>query len=372
MTESNAWLSAGTDSILNSLSDGVYITGRDRTILFWNDAAEKLTGWKRSEVCGRSCFDKILAHEDKSGLSLCGEDNCPLHRAIASGQSSRCPVIVFGHTSEGSLIPLQVSVAPIRDDKGNILGGIEVFRDLSAMMKDLETATLIQRQSMTRELPIDERIIFAAHNEPYDIVGGDFFRVERLDENSFVIFIADVMGHGVASALYSMQLHSLWENNRSILGHTARVLQNMNKQLSVLTGENEYFATALHGVLDVDRRALQFCCAGQSGPLILRNGESFFTETSGIPLGFLPDAEYEVHNIPINKGDRILFYTDGATEYLGNEGEKYDSSIFESLAMETRDLPPAATLPTIRNGLLSRTGRIQLSDDLTLIAADLL
>ena len=63
-----------TPALLNSLADGAYITDVDRKILFWNHAAERITGWPAQEVVGRTCHDNLLVHEDKDGHPLCGKE----------------------------------------------------------------------------------------------------------------------------------------------------------------------------------------------------------------------------------------------------------------------------------------------------------
>ncbi|MFH1242733.1 MAG: PAS domain-containing protein, partial [Pseudomonadota bacterium] len=110
--------------ILDSLNDGVYVTNPERKISYWNRAAERITGWPASEVVGRGCSDNILCHIDKDGHILCGQEFCPLHRSITTGVSSTVPITVFAQAKDGSRIPTQVSVAPIRDDSDNIIGGV--------------------------------------------------------------------------------------------------------------------------------------------------------------------------------------------------------------------------------------------------------
>lgn len=76
------------EELLNNLLEGAYIVDAQRCILFWNAAAEKLTGFKAEEVTGRFCHDDILDHRNEQGRKLCtGEDLCPLLRALQTGQA---------------------------------------------------------------------------------------------------------------------------------------------------------------------------------------------------------------------------------------------------------------------------------------------
>ena len=114
------------DSLLE-LDDSLVLglTGRwrvrhrlDRKIIYWNKAAERITGWGRADIIGRHCFDDILCHVDKDAHQLCGQEHCPLHRSIITGVGSECP-LVFAKRKDGQRVPVQVTVAPIRNaDRG--------------------------------------------------------------------------------------------------------------------------------------------------------------------------------------------------------------------------------------------------------------
>ncbi|MFN4216217.1 MAG: diguanylate cyclase [Brevinematales bacterium] len=91
--------------LLNHLTEGVYILDKNRTILFWNAAAEKITGFTGEEVIGKSCQDNILRHVDESGTSLC-ERECPMIQ-ILQGK----PLIeanVFLHHKQGYRLPVHI------------------------------------------------------------------------------------------------------------------------------------------------------------------------------------------------------------------------------------------------------------------------
>ena len=103
---------AGFDAsrLLNLLADGAYITDSDRKIVYWNRAAEKISGWKAEEVVGRKCRDNILVHVDKDGHELCGQEHCPLHRSILTGKPSAEPMLVFAQHPTNGLVPVEVTV----------------------------------------------------------------------------------------------------------------------------------------------------------------------------------------------------------------------------------------------------------------------
>ncbi len=112
-------------SILNSISEGVMTVDKDWKIASWNRAAEKITGFHREEVIGSDCA-KIF----KS--SLCKE-NCPVDKALYCGNPYQ-DVAVSIRNKRNEVMHLLVNAAPLYDEKGEIIGGIETFRDVSKSM----------------------------------------------------------------------------------------------------------------------------------------------------------------------------------------------------------------------------------------------
>jgi PAS domain S-box-containing protein len=110
------------EKILDSIADGVFTIDLDHNITFFNRAAEKITGISREQAVGQKCFDVFRAN-------IC-QTACALEQTIESGEE-----IINLHinilNSDGRIIPISVSTAVLRDENGDIVGGVETFRDLS-------------------------------------------------------------------------------------------------------------------------------------------------------------------------------------------------------------------------------------------------
>ena len=156
-----------SEVILDSLSDGVYVCDRERRIVYWSKSAERITGWQPGDVVGRLCLEDVLCHEDKDGNRLCGEEHCPLHRAMVTGATTTVPVIVYARGKDGRKIPMQVTTAPIRNESGEVVGGVETFRDVAPMLQDLKRAKMIQAQTLEQDLPADPRLLFSTFYLPH-------------------------------------------------------------------------------------------------------------------------------------------------------------------------------------------------------------
>jgi len=114
--------------LLDNVFDGVYFAGKDKRITYWNEGAEKITGYSAAEVMGKRCSDGVLKHVDGYGTVLC-EGACLLEKAISDG----CPheAEVYLHHKDGHRVPVLTRVVPIHGRNGDTIGAIEIFTDKS-------------------------------------------------------------------------------------------------------------------------------------------------------------------------------------------------------------------------------------------------
>lgn len=132
--------------LLDSLHEGVYLVDKERTILYWNDAAEKITGYSRREVIGKHCWDNILMHVNSRGVNLC-QGHCLLDKAMEQG--TNIDGKLFLHHRDGHQVAVLVRATPIRNQHGRIVGAAEVFSDnsstvdLGRKVRELERMALL-------------------------------------------------------------------------------------------------------------------------------------------------------------------------------------------------------------------------------------
>ncbi|MEO5351018.1 MAG: sensor domain-containing diguanylate cyclase [Magnetococcus sp. YQC-3] len=130
------------DAMVERLADGVYFVDRDRRILYWNEAAVRITGYSKEEMLGVQCSDNILMHVDERGGNLCAS-GCPLSHCIEHEQESH-DYDIFLHHKNGHRVPVHVRATPLRNREGDVIGVAEVFTDkssqelISQRIKELE------------------------------------------------------------------------------------------------------------------------------------------------------------------------------------------------------------------------------------------
>jgi len=114
------------DLIISGLPVALFVVNKSYRIVEFNQAAEELTGWPKAEVLGRTCSDVL-------GSSLCGE-HCPLRESLHTGKTCMGREALI-RTRDHEQIPIFFSSAALTDEEGNLINGVEVFRDASAEKK---------------------------------------------------------------------------------------------------------------------------------------------------------------------------------------------------------------------------------------------
>jgi diguanylate cyclase (GGDEF)-like protein/PAS domain S-box-containing protein len=132
-------------TLLDNLYDGVYFVRPDRTIVYWNETADRMTGFSKSEMVNRHCYDNMLMHVDNKGVNLCLR-NCPLEKAILEGVTVEGEV--YYHHKEGQRLPSLVRVSPIRDVAGTIVGAVEIFSDNSPRVRLAEKVEELEKLAL--------------------------------------------------------------------------------------------------------------------------------------------------------------------------------------------------------------------------------
>lgn len=355
-------------AVLGSIGDGVYITDRNRRIVYWNDAAERITGWSCEQVVGRCCHEQVLCHVDKDGRKLCGEEHCPLHRSIRTGHHSDVPIVVYAMTPHGKRVPMSVSTSPLRDAAGNIIGGVEIFRDMRPQIEDMRRAQAIQESVLKTSLKPDRRLRVHTLYSPQETVGGDFIATEDIDEDHVALFLADVMGHGVGAALHSMYFRLLWVENRHLLSEPTRFLSLLDQKMHPLLREDFAFATAVAAVFDKETGRLVFSGAGHPSPLVIRAGGEIETPGgSSPPLGLTGESDYVETALVLSPGDSLFLYSDGAIEGRDSTGRDLGEEGLARIIGDVLRSKGSVSLKAIEERALAESCEIRPKDDVAMI-----
>ncbi len=237
--------------------------------------------------------------------------------------------------------------------------------------KRLEEQLAIARQIQLTFLPKGDPSLpgydISGVNIPSEEVGGDYFDFIKIIEHQTGISIADVSGKGIPAALimasYRASLIAEIRNNyaiRTICGKVNRLLHE-----SVEQGN---YVTAFYGVLDSKNDIFTFSNCGHNRPVLYReNGSVEYLLEGGPALGVIKDSVYEERPIFLRPGDVIVFYTDGVTEVVNNEGKEFGLEGLVALIKKYRKLPAREIHRKIYNEITAFASPRHNFDDLTMI-----
>ena len=235
-------------TLLDQVSDGVYIVDADRRIIYWNDGAARQTGYTADEVVGRRCPEDGLCHIDVSGHPLCS-DTCPLTASLNDGASHE--VEVFLLHKQGRRVPVTARIQPLRAPDGSIVGAVQIFSDDTA-----EQDTRRQMEEMGRLAFLDQvtqlpnrRFVemslqtafteYRIHREPFGVLVIDLDRFKAIN---------DSFGHAIGD-------HALLEVAKTLKG-TLRPTDIVGRW-----GGDEFIAVAHHVNNEILMHLAERCCS---------------------------------------------------------------------------------------------------------------
>jgi sigma-B regulation protein RsbU (phosphoserine phosphatase) len=269
---------------------------------------------------------------------------------------------------------------------------------------DLQAAAAIQRELLPRSKIDSLPLELAWDFMPADELAGDIFNFFALDDEHLGFYLADVCGHGVPAAMLSVHVARLLsaEPRPDSIVHlpasdsrpAARfslarlfgqkpvgssgfrqpreVAARLNTQFEAEPESMQYFSM-VYGVLNTRSGRGSLCQAGHPYPLICRsNGHIERIGTGGLPIGLMPDAEYQQHEFELQAGDRLLVYSDGITECQSADGEQFAEKRLAETLLHTRAQSLEEMIAEVNTALAhwrgTQHGHVQLQDDASMLA----
>jgi sigma-B regulation protein RsbU (phosphoserine phosphatase) len=214
---------------------------------------------------------------------------------------------------------------------------------------------------------------FAVCHRPRSRAGGDFYDVQRLDENHLGFFLADVMGHGsgAGSLIGSLTRHAVVGKEISATGYKLlspeEVLSRVNRELLALGLEEPPFVAMLYGVLNARTGDLVYARAGLPPPVFVPvTGVAATWSSPGSFLGVF-DAAYPVRHEKLPLGSKFVVGTDG-TRPDGDSIAVPMADPLRTVAESHRELTGQKYVDAVAQDLLTR---VKEPDDFTLLAIEM-
>lgn len=193
---------------------------------------------------------------------------------------------------------------------------------IAAQEQELQRAREIQQSLLPKDIPQIPGFEVAVAWKPARAVSGDYYDVFPLEKGKLCICIADVVGKGVSAALLMANTQAAVRALAGSSANPALLCEKVNRLLceNVATGK---FVSFFCGVLDGDAHIFHYCNAGHPHPVLATNGYTRLLVDGGAVLGVFPEWKYQEEAVAIDRGDRLLLFTDGITEASPNGSDEF-------------------------------------------------
>ena len=258
----------------------------------------------------------------------------------------------------------------------------------SVIKMDLEAGAKIQSSLLPESASTIYGVQFDSIFLPSTFVAGDIFNYFRLDEHHIGFYVLDVAGHGIPSAMLSVTLSkalSPTNHQECVLKQfvpapdppyykiisPARAVQVLNQRFQADDDTMQYF-TMVYGLFDTRDGRVAITQAGHPPPILLQKGaNATLVGTGGYPVGMLPDVDYEKEEFTVNKGDRLILYSDGITECTNSNQVQFSVERLIDILEKGRNLPLRKLMESIEEGLRLWRKNDDFEDDMTLLAIEI-
>jgi serine phosphatase RsbU (regulator of sigma subunit) len=268
-----------------------------------------------------------------------------------------------GERKKDDLIALLRREAAVRDVQ---LAGLR--ERLAAAEHELDDLRAIRDALTPSELPVRPGLDLAAAFVPAaERVSGDFFLVGDGPQDSTVLVVGDVVGHGLDAAQRAAFVRTAFAATAPFSDDPRKLLGWANAALVERAGTSPDFVTAACVTYLPDERLLRWAYAGHPPALWLHDGRPLAAPKQGVPLGVTDAPAYAEGSARSDPASGLLLYTDGLTE-ARRDGEFFGLDRVNAMLVELADATPGQAVETLR-ARVAEFADGALTDDLCLLAA---
>lgn len=243
---------------------------------------------------------------------------------------------------------------------------LEDIKRLAYLEKELEIARTIQSQLLPSTIPSIKGMEIAVKFQPALRIGGDIYNIFQLKDGA-VIFLADVVGHGIPAAMIASMVNILFKMFQMLSVDPGLLLRSLNVNICNMLPQT--FVTAACLYINRYESFIRLARAGHPSIIIQKNdGTTSEYMPKGKALGLKTDNAFETISISVSPGDRVFIYTDGIIEAINSSNEMFGSERLLSVIQETYNYTCSETIDRVYSELIQFIGDISLlDDDVTLI-----
>jgi sigma-B regulation protein RsbU (phosphoserine phosphatase) len=392
-------------SLVETLPQNILRKDPQGRFTFANQQFCKILGRPLEDIVGKTDYDffpRELAekyHRDDLRVMQTGkpyetvEEHQPPGRDKLYVQVVKTPL----YGADGAIIGLQgifwdITQQRLADERIRRVNALlaqsrKELRARNAQMEDdLNMAREIQLTMLPQQYPAfppsaplsESAFQFTHRYLPAGSVGGDFFTVSALSENEAGVFICDVAGHGVRSALVTAMIRALAEELKPIATNPGQFLSKLNSDLHAIlkhTG-TPMLTTAFYLVADWRTGTMRYANAGHPKPLLIRRSARQAEPLANAAgksepvLGLFEDATYQTSEVKLSPKDIVMLFTDGLYEVQDRNDELYSQAMLVIGVQRRAQLPPPQLFDELLAEIRRFSGDNGFADDVCLVGIE--
>lgn len=249
-------------------------------------------------------------------------DSCNIPVIMVSSESEVDSVVKALSMGASDYLKKPFAAKELLARSRNLLRGRQLEKTIT---DDLATSVALQKKFLTNDAEIIAAFAnfgyqVALFNKPSATVSGDFYYPVTIDAESMGFFLGDTCGHGLSAALISMRIIGMLSALRYATHSPELYLQIINEDLCDILPTERFIAASY---CTFTANSLTLANAGQPYPLHVQENNIMEIQSIGYPVGQFPDRTFTNITIPVDSGDKLVFYSDGLTEAINREEECY-------------------------------------------------
>jgi sigma-B regulation protein RsbU (phosphoserine phosphatase) len=249
---------------------------------------------------------------------------------------------------------------------------------------DLKAAAWMQQRLLPAPSPQALGVKCEWQLQPSSYIAGDIFNFFAVDEHQVGFYLLDVSGHGVPAAMLSVTLSMVLTPDATHGSPLKRydratgtfdavspadAIVELNRRFQ--SKDDQYF-TMLYGLLDTRSLVLRMAQAGHPSPILIRQGKELrILGEGGMPVGLWPEIDFDSFEVQMDRGDRLLLYSDGVTECASQTGELFGEERLMEYLKRVADYPLDAIPAGLHKEISAWRGMADPGDDVSLLAIEM-
>jgi hypothetical protein len=375
---SDARNAADAGALLQSASEKLQQALQNRSVVVFVERQEELVATAKVGVADTLLGRLRLPHsivEHLDGPFDPRKRTLPEEAATALAKIESALVLPLGRRGLISVAP-KLSGGELDGDDIEFLRSVagEVAMALERMRMRVEEADFaqaraIQQTLIPREMPRVQGLDVSGMWHPARTMGGDYYDLIELSPTQLAICIGDVAGKGMPAALLMSGLQAAV---RASASDSPRDLCERVRRVVVSSLSGGRFVTFFYATLDTAAMRLRWCNAGHNAPILVRADGKVVRLSEGGPAfsRLFRHTPYEERELALQPGDRIVLFTDGASEAADANGDLLGEGRIEEIVAANRTLAARALQQAIADAATSFS-RGELEDDITLVVVAL-